>query len=350
MHATSIASRRHHRGFTLIELLVVMAIIALLIALLLPAVQQAREAARRTQCLNNLHNVVLAMHNYESAHRVFPPGFVSNTFVDPVTGISTVVPPCETPPPPVTLPEPMLLPIRVTGQAGVISIPNWQFDVYWSWLSFILPQMDQGTLQISYPPYGKFQNCDGTQSPNVFLYPPTNTSPLSATVPSYVCPSASLPSTRPMVNGIPLGYSTYRGNMGLADSALNQTQYPPTNGMLSLNSAVGFRDVSDGSPTTIMLGDSYYGFWPDGFSCCVATADNATRGAIGQATVTGNDLTGGYWQSGGYRFTFGSSHGDSINFAMVDASSRSISSKIDRGVFKALLTRNGRETISDQNF
>ena len=65
-----------HRGFTLIELLVVIAIIAVLIALLLPAVQQAREAARRTQCRNNLHQLALAMHNYHDAHGQFPPGMI----------------------------------------------------------------------------------------------------------------------------------------------------------------------------------------------------------------------------------------------------------------------------------
>ena len=66
------------RGFTLIELLVVIAIIAILIALLLPAVQQAREAARRTQCRNNLHQMGLAMHNYHDAHSCFPPGGIGD--------------------------------------------------------------------------------------------------------------------------------------------------------------------------------------------------------------------------------------------------------------------------------
>jgi prepilin-type N-terminal cleavage/methylation domain-containing protein len=75
LHGTPTKSKLR-RGFTLIELLVVIAIIAVLIALLLPAVQSAREAARRIQCVNNFKQLGPAMHNYESSNGVLPPQMV----------------------------------------------------------------------------------------------------------------------------------------------------------------------------------------------------------------------------------------------------------------------------------
>ncbi len=109
-------TRPRRRAFTLIELLVVIAIIAILIALLLPAVQQAREAARRTQCKNNLKQLALALHNYHDVFNTFPPGSVL-----PQAGNTT-------PYPPASHNNPMA---RTAG---------------WTWSAFILPYIDQAPM------------------------------------------------------------------------------------------------------------------------------------------------------------------------------------------------------------
>ncbi|MEZ6056176.1 MAG: DUF1559 domain-containing protein [Planctomycetaceae bacterium] len=88
MHTVSLRSLRPaRRGFTLIELLVVIAIIAILVALLLPAVQSVREAARRSQCQDHLHNIGVGLHNYEGMAKGLPPGYISRgvTATDPAT-------------------------------------------------------------------------------------------------------------------------------------------------------------------------------------------------------------------------------------------------------------------------
>ena len=328
------------RGFTLIELLVVMAIIAMLIALLLPAVQQARETARKTQCLNNMHNLVLAMHNYENTNRVFPPGMINPGLeCEPNFGPFRV-----------QFPEPFVVPIKTPAGAPPqqVVVNSWNATELWGWHSAILGQIDQGTIQLQYPPVGKFYDCNGNASPNLRS--------LATNIPTFVCPSASLPSSRPLLQvqqQVPLAYATYRGNLGtLQWDSNNNVWVGGNNGMLYVNSAVGFNDVTDGTTTTFMIGDSYFGFWADGDSCCVGGATAQDRAAAGEP-VFGDALTGGTWVSasnGNRRFSFGATHPGSIAFAMVDGSTKTIAVTIDRNVFLALMTRNGRENIGDQRF
>ncbi|MDX1966326.1 MAG: DUF1559 domain-containing protein [Planctomycetaceae bacterium] len=346
-HANSAKPTRRRIGFTLVELLVVIAIIAVLIALLLPAVQQAREAARRTQCLNNLHNVVVALHTFESAHGHFPAGLQIPSNV-----------PCDPPSITATFPEPFLPLINVQSGQPPIVVSTWIYTQPRPWQTQILYQMDQANAAWI-DEEGKFY---GSCPPSAPPYPLSNNVSLQETqIPSFICPSVSLPRSRPLIE-IPdvtppttysPAYCTYRGSVGtLQYDSLSGTLVGGTNGMLYVNSQTRFRDVIDGATTTILVGESLLGGWADGDSCCVGGASAADRNSAGEP-VSGDPYTGGYWRSaatGSHRFSFSSQHGDVLNVSMVDGSARSISKGIDRSLFSALMTRNGRENITDQNF
>lgn len=304
---SSLAARR---GFTLIELLVVIAIIAMLAALLLPAVQQAREAGRRAQCQNNLKQIILAMHNYESAFRSFPPGYISPA---PGSGVSN------------SLPEPFQATNTVVQRQKVVTtVTQWLMPAEWGWHSFIMSQMGQ--------PYDIDYRIPKIGTANEQL--------IKNNMASYICPSSvSLPASRP--DG--WAYATYRGSMGAYDpNAAVATPPAPQmpnvpNGMLYQNSAVRMGDVTDGHSNTIMLGDSLFGYWGDAYSCCVRVWDDAAH----------PDLWDTYWQvqpSTGITlqfFSFGSNHGDLAVFALADGSTHNVSKKIDMALFKAISTRNG---------
>ena len=321
------------RGFTLIELLVVMAIIALLAAMLLPAVQQVREAGRRTQCLNNLKQIVLALHNYESAYKVFPPGFVTWTASTP----SRVT---------MTLPEPAQISL-VNRQ--ILQLTSWTLTPDWNWEAAITPMMDQGTIEIDYR-YAKYLDNGGT---GLAANGTINQQYMSNNISSYFCPSASLPGSRPYG----LGYGTYRGCMGTNMSISNGTQTPlpagTYNGMLYPNSSVRMADVLDGTTTTIFVGDSPFGYWADGYSCCVRVRNDLNT----QSNVNRN-LFDDYWLdvdsmgnwTGLQFFSYGSGHRDLVGIGLVDGGAKVISKKIDATVFMSLATRNGRENVPDSSY
>ncbi len=325
------------RGFTLIELLVVMAIIALLASLLLPAVQRVREAGRRTQCLNNLKQIVLAMHNYESAHRAFPPGFITWR----ANQVSNFLLP---------FPEPVQIPL---ANQRTLQLVHWSMSPDWGWHAFLLPYMDRGTVQLNF----QTDKWGSGAAPGTGSMRNENTEALGTSIPSYVCPSAPVPNRTPEIWGIRVGLATYRGCMGTNMTYSNGAWHPMpagmSNGMLNRDTVVTLRDVVDGTSTTLLVGDSPYGFWGDGYSCCARV-----RTDINPATGVPRALFDEYWHDPDVNgnqnllqfFGFGSSHGDICCFGFVDGSVKPISKLIDENVFKFLATRNGRENIQDSSF
>ena len=201
------------RGFTLIELLVVIAIIAILIALLLPAVQQAREAARRTSCRNHLKQIALGLHNYEGIYGRFP----------------------------------------MRAFAGGTSPPtNQDVDDNWSWASMILPQIDQ------LPLFEKYQVGTGNRVPrnsanmgNINDYltakPGTRERLMTIVIPVYLCPSA---------NG--QTHNQYARNLATLMYGINSIIAPPPRyPNFPSNALTGTRiaDIQDGTTNTILLGE-----------------------------------------------------------------------------------------------
>ena len=203
------------RGFTLVELLVVIAIIGVLVGLLLPAVQAAREAARRMQCSNNLKQLGLALHNYHDTYSMFPP-----------------------------------------GRGGTNAGGDWRTG---SWLSNqgslsahaqLLPYIEQGPLweQI------KTGVDDGREIPPNGPSPLRPYTPFAQTIPSFVCPSDP---------GGNAGHSNGNINYALnyGDQVANVTGDDNPRGVFGYYSEIGFRDITDGTSNTIAMSEitSYNG-------------------------------------------------------------------------------------------
>ena len=304
------------RAFTLIELLVVIAIIAGLIALFLPAVQSAREAARRAQCTNNLKQIALALHNYHSTLATFPPGYVSLTQGNQPDGV--------------------------------------EIGPGWGWAAMAFREMEALSL------YDAVNFSLATTDPG-------SQTARAAQLNTFTCPSNM--AIRPLT------IKDGSGNVLVADLAAGQYiavagQLEPeefaaqNNGVFYRNSRIGFRDITDGTSTTLMVGErsqnvadaTWVGMIPNGRSC-----NNPTWPV--QDCETSNVLILGHtgpspdepWvdvpnnKKAGVD-DFHSRHPGGCHFAFCDGSVRFIKETVNPQAFSELASRAGGEVISGDSF
>lgn len=299
--------RPSRSGFTLIELLVVVAIVATLAALLLPAVQQAREGARRAQCRNNLHQMGLALLNYEGAHKTFPSSSTSQIDFGVWTSNATA-------------------------------------HHLHSWASMILPYLDQGPLynQINF-------NVSALDSAN---------SPVAAQVlPVYRCPSYVGPafSLSPLYGRLS-AYFALRNYVAMGASTIGNLYLQP-DGVFYARSCTRVADIIDGTSRTIFLVETREpsaAVWIDGGTAAVASRRYLESNAPSYAGPENSLNYQPYFVANGNgidcQFGPSSAHSGVVGHLLGDGSVQFISQNVSALVYDALATRAGGEPLGDTSF
>jgi prepilin-type N-terminal cleavage/methylation domain-containing protein len=304
---TSFARPLH--GFTLIEILVVVSIIGVLIALMLPAVQKARESARKTQCANNLKQLGLGMHGYLLNHRAFPPGYISK-----------------------------VLPNHDDGGPG------------WAWGALVMPYIEQAALR---------EQIELTAS----LRSPESAAVRLSSVPLFICPSddmfepiIDIPSKSSTLIICQMAAGNYVASAGTVRPTCKRCR-DQFDGVFGRNRAIKPKDLQDGLSKTLAIGEraSYWSrpvVW--GVVPNSKVIDNQQPGlfAAGPAYVLGTTFHEGFnietaaddmdhGTMGTFAEAFGSKHPGGAFFMFCDAGVRFVWDDADPAIMNALSTRDG---------
>jgi prepilin-type N-terminal cleavage/methylation domain-containing protein/prepilin-type processing-associated H-X9-DG protein len=293
-------------GFTLIELLVVIAIIAVLVALLLPAVQAAREAARRSQCLNNLVQIGVALQGYDLAHGVLPAGVANPT-------------------------------------GPVASVP---LGYHVGWITQILPFLEQANA---------YRRIDF----NAGVYDPPNSTVRAYGMSILLCPSDSANNARVATGpgGATIANNSYAACHHDVEAPIDATNH----GVFYLNSHTRIEDVDDGSSNTIFVGEklntpSDLG-WMSGTRATLRNTGTPTggwraRGWGGNVGPAVSNNTGAAQNAdlATYVGGFGSRHSGGANYLFGDGSVKFLKDSISPRVFQCLGNRSDGELVSSETY
>jgi prepilin-type N-terminal cleavage/methylation domain-containing protein len=314
-------NRQNRRAFTLIELLVVIAIIAVLLGLLLPAVQKVREAANKTKCLNNLHQIGLALHMYHDSQNSFPPGYLFDPSIKASLGRILHRPPTKS-----------------------FSLPN---RPGWGWAAFLLPHLEQEALD---------KQIDHSLPVESLQFLAQRTTILKV----YVCPSDQSTGVYTLLN---------QKGVALVDLATNSyaacfgSTNPPADapvigdGIFYRNSTTRIADILDGTSYTIAVGERASLFARSPWAGVVESGTvRTTAGAPVYSSVIepAASMPMAYCKRPlnsplSEPYDFFSPH-DVVNFLFADAHAQPLGLNVHPDILIALGTRRGGESVSATDY